>query len=89
MNFDADENVDLSLSHGVASLGSDDYTRALWLIARLGLKFSALLLQQQPYHGYKRVAADHDIVVQLPRITSSQDIRTQVLDVWDDHTGLL
>jgi hypothetical protein len=88
-DFGADEKADLSPLHDVASLASDDYTRALWLIARLGLKFSALLLQQQRYDGYKRVAADHEIVVQLPRITSSQEIRTQVLDVWDGHTGLL
>ena len=88
-NFGVDEKADLSLLHGVASLASDDYIRGLWLIARLGLKFSALLLEQQPYHGYKRVAADHEIVVQLPRIISSQEICTQVLDVWDGHTGLL
>ncbi|KAF8547790.1 hypothetical protein OG21DRAFT_848033 [Imleria badia] len=77
------------LLHLPASLASDDYTRALGLIARLGLKFSALLLQKHSYHGYKRVAADHQIVVQLPRIISLQDIRTEVLDVWDCQTGLL
>ncbi|KAI9567824.1 hypothetical protein HD554DRAFT_838174 [Boletus coccyginus] len=71
------------------SPASDDYTRALWLITRLGLKFNALLLQQQPHHGYKRVAADHEIAVQFPRLTSLHDIRAQVLDVWDSYTSVL
>lgn len=73
----------------IASLTSDDYSRALCLIARLGLKFSALLFQQHSYRGYKRIAADNEIVVQLCRIPSSQDIRTQVLDIWECHTGLM
>ena len=85
----ANDNADPSLLYDVASLALDDHTRALGLIARLELKFCALLLQQHPYHGYKRVAADREIVVQLRRDSSLQNIRTQVLDVWDWHTGLL
>ncbi|KAF8546247.1 hypothetical protein OG21DRAFT_1518257 [Imleria badia] len=41
----------------------DRYTRALRLIARLGRRFNALLLQQLPNGRYKRVAAEHEIVV--------------------------
>ena len=91
LDFGTDSSADLPLLHGIALPASDDYTLALWLIARLGLKFNALLLQRQPHpgHGYKRVAADHEIVVQLPRFTSSQDIRTQVLDVWDCYSSVL
>ncbi|KAG8221678.1 hypothetical protein J3R82DRAFT_1963 [Butyriboletus roseoflavus] len=75
------------LSNPLASPGSDDYGRALWLIARLEQKFSALMLQRQPYGGYQRVAADYEIVVQLPRITPTQSIRTEVLALWNEHAG--
>ena len=52
---------------GSTTYGDGDnngYTRALRLLARLYQPFYPLLLQQQPNGEYKRVAVDHEIVVQ-------------------------
>ncbi|KAF8119527.1 hypothetical protein EV363DRAFT_1079731, partial [Boletus edulis] len=61
----------------------DGYTRALRLIVRLQQPFHALLLEQQPNGEFKRVAAEHEIVI--PGIkrphTFSRDIRTGVVDI--------
>jgi len=61
----------------------DDYTRALQLIVRLQQPFHALFLQQQSQGEYKRVAAEHEIV--LPglerRISSSKEIRVGIVDI--------
>ncbi|KAF8554156.1 hypothetical protein OG21DRAFT_1484933, partial [Imleria badia] len=61
----------------------DDYTRALRMISRLQQPFHALLLQQQTNGSFKRVAAEHEIV--LPgidrKIKFSKDIRTEVVEI--------
>ena len=61
----------------------DDYTRALRLVARLQQPFHVLLLQQQPNGEFKRVAAEHEIVVPglERRINFARDIRTQVVEI--------
>ncbi|KAF8137718.1 hypothetical protein EV363DRAFT_1133544, partial [Boletus edulis] len=41
----------------------NDYTRSLRLIVRLQQPFHALLLEQQNHGEFKRVAADHEIVI--------------------------
>ncbi|KAF8416534.1 hypothetical protein L210DRAFT_2534716 [Boletus edulis BED1] len=41
----------------------DEYTRALRLVVRLQQPFHALLLQQQPNGEFRRVAAEHEIVI--------------------------
>ncbi|KAF8124545.1 hypothetical protein EV363DRAFT_1177948 [Boletus edulis] len=45
------------------TIAMDEYTRALRLIVRLQQPFHALLLQQQPNGEFKRVAAEHEIVI--------------------------
>ncbi|KAI6040391.1 hypothetical protein EDC04DRAFT_2894125 [Pisolithus marmoratus] len=58
------------------------YDRALQIIARLGQPFNALLLVQQPNGEYRRVAADHEIVVQgLGTNITSKNIRVKVLEI--------
>ena len=60
----------------------DSSTQALWLIAHLGRPFNALLLEQQSNKQYKRVAAEHEIMV--PGIlsqTNPKDIRAKVLEI--------
>ncbi|KAI6040390.1 hypothetical protein EDC04DRAFT_2996523 [Pisolithus marmoratus] len=58
------------------------YARALQIIARLGQPFNALLLVGQPNGEYRRVAADHEIVVQGPGIDiTSKSIRAKVLEI--------
>jgi hypothetical protein len=61
----------------------DDYTRALQLVVRLQQPFHALLLEQQSHGEYKRVAAEHEIV--LPglerRISSAKEIRVAVVEI--------
>jgi len=63
------------------STPSDTYTRALELIIHLGQPFSALLLLQQPDGAYKRVAADHEIVVRGMGNNVPKDIRVEVLEI--------
>jgi len=61
----------------------DDYSRALKLIVRLQQRFHALLLQQQSHEEYKRVAAEHEII--LPglerRISSAKEIRVGIVEI--------
>ena len=59
----------------------DLYTRALQLIAHLEQSFSALLLLQQSDGSYKRVAADHEIVVRGTGENFPRDIRVEVLEI--------
>ncbi|KAI9569843.1 hypothetical protein HD554DRAFT_2327802 [Boletus coccyginus] len=61
----------------------DDYTRALRLIVRLQQPFHGLLLQQQPNGEFKRIAAEHEIVVPGidRRINFARDIRTEVVEI--------
>lgn len=58
----------------------DEYTQAIQLIARIERPFTALLLLEQSDGKYKRVAAEHEIVVE-PKITSLKDIRVDTLQV--------
>lgn len=62
---------------------TDAYTRALRLIVRLQQPFSALLLQQQPNGEYKRVAAEHEIIVPgIERsINLARDTRVDVVEI--------
>jgi hypothetical protein len=60
----------------------DTFTQALRMIARLGCPFNALLLERQPNGQYKRVAANHEILVPgLPSKTNPKDIRAMVLEI--------
>lgn len=60
----------------------DKHTLALQMIARLQQPFSALLLLRQPGGEYKRVAAEHEIVVRISRnYIRPKDIHTVVLDI--------
>jgi DNA-binding XRE family transcriptional regulator len=61
----------------------DDYIRALRLVFRLQQPFHVLLLQQQPNGEFKRVAAEHEIVVPglEHRINFARDVRTQVVEI--------
>jgi len=62
----------------------DVSTGALRLVVRLQQPFRGLLLQQQSYGGYKRVAAEHEIVVpglERGRISSIKDIRVEVVEI--------
>ncbi|KAF8548247.1 hypothetical protein OG21DRAFT_1516519 [Imleria badia] len=77
---DASEPV--SPLHAEPSARVDPYTLALQPITQLSRPFNALLLEQQPNGQYKRVAAEHEII--LPGVlyrTNSRDIKTKVLDV--------
>ena len=57
-------------------------TQALRLIARLGCPFNALLLEQQSNGQYKRVAAEHEIIVPgVPPHTNPKNIRAKVLEI--------
>ncbi|KIK21209.1 hypothetical protein PISMIDRAFT_104423 [Pisolithus microcarpus 441] len=59
-----------------------DCDTALQMIARLGQPFNALLLVQQPNRGYKRVAADKEIVVSgLGTNVAPKNIRAKVLEI--------
>ncbi|KAG0694713.1 WD40-repeat-containing domain protein [Suillus ampliporus] len=53
---------------------SEAHSRALRLIARLGQQFSAILLVQHRSGEYKRIASDHDIIVQVKDMASMPDI---------------
>lgn len=57
----------------------ESLSRALRLIVRLGQPFSAILLAQQRGGVYKRIASDHDIIVQVKDMASvhtMMDVRT-------------
>jgi len=61
----------------------DISTRALQLVVRLQQPFPGLLLQQQTHGGYKRVAAEHEIVVPglERRMNSVKDVRVEVVEI--------
>jgi len=61
----------------------DRDTLALQLIARLGRPFNALLLEQQSNGQYKRIAAEHEIIVSgVPYVTNfKKGIRVKVLEI--------
>ncbi|KAG8216979.1 hypothetical protein J3R82DRAFT_7285 [Butyriboletus roseoflavus] len=61
----------------------DNYTRALRLVVRLQQPFRALLLRQQRNGEFKRVAAEHEIVVPGLefQIDFARDIRADVVEI--------
>ncbi|KAF8547157.1 WD40 repeat-like protein [Imleria badia] len=61
----------------------DGYTRALRLVVLLQQPFHALLLRQQPNGEFRRVAAEHEIVVPgIERtINFARDVRTEVVEI--------
>ena len=60
----------------------DTSVQALWLIARLGCPFNALLLERQSHGQYKRVAAEYEIIVPgVSSQTNPKDNRAKVLEV--------
>ncbi|KAF8552461.1 hypothetical protein OG21DRAFT_1511487 [Imleria badia] len=69
--------------HAVPAATMDDYTRALRMVVRLQQPFHALLLQRQTNGEFKRVAAEHEIVVPGidRRVNFSKDIRTEVVEI--------
>ena len=77
-----DTSVPASPLHAKPSTRVDPCTLALRLIARLRRPFNTLLLEQQPNGQYKRVAAEHEIIVPgvLPK-TSANDIRAKMLEI--------
>ena len=70
-------------SHPLPTATMDDHTRALRMVVRLQQSFHALLLQQQPNGEFKRVAAEHEIVIPgIERsINFARDIRTEVMEI--------
>ena len=75
------ELVHAPIIEEVPSAPLDIYTRALQVIAHLGQPFSALLLLQQSDGTYRRVAADHEIVVRGTGKNVPKDIRVEVLEI--------
>jgi len=67
-------------SYAPPAAAMDDYTRALRLIVRLQQPPHALLLQREPNGEFKRIAAEHEIVVPGidRRINFARDIRVGV-----------
>ncbi|KAF8556850.1 hypothetical protein OG21DRAFT_1482764 [Imleria badia] len=61
----------------------DNYTRVLRLVVRLQQPFHALLLQQQLGGEFKRVAAEHEIVVPgiEHTINFARDVRIEVVEI--------
>ncbi|KAF8121689.1 hypothetical protein EV363DRAFT_1184646 [Boletus edulis] len=61
----------------------DEYTRALRLVVRLQQPFHALVLQQQPNGEFKRVAAEHEIIVSGVKRPDkfAEDIRAEFVEI--------
>ena len=80
---DADDvSAPVSPSHAVPLARVDPSTLAFQLIAHLGRPFNALLLEQQSNSRYKRVAAEHEIIVPgVPYKTNPNDIKAKVLEI--------
>ena len=77
-----DTSAPTSPLHSEPSARVDPYTQAFRLIVRLERPFSALLLERQSNGQYKRVAADHEIIVPgVPYGTNSKGIRAKVLEI--------
>ncbi|KAF8424270.1 hypothetical protein L210DRAFT_3568341 [Boletus edulis BED1] len=72
-----------SPSFSLPTAAMDEYTRAMRLIVRLQQPFHALLLQQQPNGEFKRVAAEHEIVVPgIKRLHNfARDVRAEVVEI--------
>ena len=77
-----DASVPVSPLYAEPSPRVDTLTQALRMIGRLGCPFNTLLLEQQPNGQYKRVAAEHEIIVPgLQSKTNPKDIRAKVLEI--------
>ena len=59
----------------------DEHTKALRLVARLRQPMTSLLLSAQQDGMYKRVATDHDIVIQLRRGVSLDSMIVKVVQI--------
>lgn len=89
ISVESDADIVRSHSSPLPSLSSvasqwtrlDDYTRALRLVVRLEQPFSALLLEQTSDGRFRRVAAEHEIIVRPRQIACSKDVQTIVLEV--------
>ncbi|KAI6042809.1 hypothetical protein EDC04DRAFT_2600686 [Pisolithus marmoratus] len=78
----SDSGHDAGSDGAVPALRVGSYTRALQMIARLGQPFNALLLVQQSNGEYKRVAADHEIIVQgIGTDITPKNVRARVLEI--------
>ncbi|KAF8127540.1 hypothetical protein EV363DRAFT_1071614, partial [Boletus edulis] len=77
-----DDESDAESEPGSAAI-MDEYTRALRLVVRLQQPFHALLLQQQPNGEFRRVVAEHEIVI--PGIKRpdkfATDMRAEVVEI--------
>ena len=79
---DHDASAPASPLHAEPSPRVDSSTLALRLVVRLGRPFNALLLEQQPNGQYKRVAAEHEIIVPgVPYQTKPKDIKLKVVEI--------
>ena len=69
--------------HAIPAPAMDGYTRALRLVSRLQQPFHALLLHQQSSGEFRRVAAEHEIILQgiEPRINFARDVRSAVAEI--------
>lgn len=59
------------------------YIQALTLLAYLERGFRAMLFAEQSHQQYKRVASDGVILVPARKWTSLEDIRIEVLEIWE------
>ena len=77
-----DASAPVSPLHTEPSARVNTSTQALRLIARLGRPFNALLLEQQSGDQYKRVAAEHEIIVPgVPSQTNPKNVQVKVLEI--------
>ena len=77
-----DTSAPASPLHAEPEARVDTSTQALRLIALLGCPFNALLLERQSNGQYKRVAAEHEIIVQgVPFKTNPKHIQAKVLEI--------
>ena len=77
-----DASAPVSPLYAEPSARVDTFTQALRMITRLGCPFNALLLEQQSNGQYKRVAAEHGIIVPgVQSQTNPKDIRAKVLEI--------
>lgn len=78
---DVDTDVSPPQTGAAPSAPLDSHTRALGLLVRLRQPFSALLLERKGHQEFKRVAAEHEIIVQVHKVPTSKDIHTGVLEI--------
>ena len=76
-----DASAPASPLHVEPSARVDTSTQAFRLIARLGSPFNALLLERQSNGQYKRVAAEHEIIVRGVPQMNPKEIRAKVLEI--------